>query len=315
VDSFDQYWRFRIEKEIWLKKLMGKVQGEAREGKATLAEAAAKWSRPGLPVKFHSQETPVDQYEVEKIAGLGTPNCPLRYSLNSTKESDLGKVHPEVLAWSARGDRLEERGWLLFVLRRIVPDEVPPLASVREKVVSEALDERAREAARQSLEVLRREAEGARQGLEEAAKAKGLETAEAGPFHEFTWRPQAPRPSADETGAPPEEGWKRAERRQSTVMARYAALRETPVGSFSSVLDDSHGTGAFYLVQVKSRAEPAFEEMTQAQQQQVKRVLLRERAAAMDQELSYGRLRERYNLMVAGQPAPPPEERGRGRER
>lgn len=135
-----------------------------------------------------------------------------------------------------------------------------------------------------------------------------MESAKAGPFHDYTWRPPAAKKDGDAADAKDEEGWKDAGRRASALMGRYQTFRDTPVGAFSSVLDDSKGTGAFYLAQVKSRADPVFEEMTQSQIAQARRAIVQERLRVVDAEFTYGRLREKHSLQVAGKPAPEPDE-------
>jgi hypothetical protein len=299
-EAYRRYWRHRIEKELGLRNLLRKVLAEAKEGKKTLAEAAAKWSRPGVKIEVHLQETPVDQYAVEKIPGLGGPNCGLRYAINGYKPEQAGAYHPDLVNLSSLAERLDERGHLAFRLIAALPREVPPMETVREKLVQEILEERARDRARADLEVLRKAAEEGRTGLEAAAKARGMETAAAGPFNAFSWRPPTPLGTLPADGRGFRTGWKEADRRANAVMTRYAALRDTPEGAVGPVLDDVTGTGAYYVAQVIARADPRFEEMTQAQIAQFRRTLVRERTQAIGTELSFARLRDRLGLLVEG---------------
>lgn len=311
-EQFRLYWRHRIEKEVWLRKLLDRVREEAKDGKVPLADAAAKWSRPGVEIRFHRQETPLDQYEVEKLEGPG--GATLRYALNTyEKPGEEGTLHPDTMQRTALTNRLDQRGWVVARVAGIRPEAVPPLADVREKVAAELLDDRAKEQARARLEGLRKAAEEGKAALEEAAKKEGIECATTDPFNEYSWRPPLSRPAPGETGPPPADGWKDPARRLSALMGKYYPMREVPVGAFSDVFDDVAATGAFYLAQVKSRTEPRFEEMTQAHLSQVRRVLARERRMALEAELSYGRLKDRLGLLLDGKPAPEPEEERRGR--
>jgi hypothetical protein len=323
-ELYRRYWRFRVEKDLWLRKLVGKVLKEASEGKTSLAQAAAKWSRPGMTVRVHVQEEPIDQYAVEKIPGVGFEGCDLRFALNGYKPEQAGTYHPEVLATTPGRNRLGERGWLAFRVLKVLPNDVPPMETVRDRLAAELLDDRAKDRARSDLEALRKAAEDGRKSLEEAAKEAGYETAAAGPFNAYSWRPPTPKPPAGKAAAPKRPGekepwippseWKHPDRRTSYVMSRYAPMRETPVGAFGPVLDDAAGTGAYYLAQVKSRAEPKFEEMTMAQLASARRNLSQERISNLDKELTYGRLRSRFSLRIRdndGNLAPAPaEDRG-----
>jgi hypothetical protein len=316
-ELYRRYWRHRVEKQLWLKKLLAKIVRVATEEKITLAAAAEKWSRPGVRFRIHVQDTPVDQYGVEGIKGFGSPNCDLRYTINESKKEDEGRVHPGILSLVTDRHRLDETGWLAYRLTKYHPDEEPPLDRVREKVSVELLDERSREKARTALEELRKAAEDAKRPLEEVAKEKGFECAAVGPFNAYSWRPPAPKPAVGvglpEVNPTMVEAWKEPSRRQSAIMGRYSAMRELPVGAFTPVLEDYSGTGAFYLAQVKSREEPVFEEMTQDQKTRMRRTIGRERLSAMSQELGYGRLKDRLGLKIAGEPAPEPESLRRGR--
>jgi hypothetical protein len=309
-EQYRRYWRFRVEKEMWLRKLMEHVLADLRAGTDPADRVLAKWSRPGVEIRLHSQAEPVDQYGAEGIPELGGPSCPLRFQLNRFPSGQEGTWHSEVIQRTARMSVLPERGWVVFRVNRIVPEAVPPLADVRDKVVGEILDARAREQARARLEGLRKAAGDARVALSAAAKDQGLESAVAGPFNAFSWRPPLPLPAAGEPAPPRADGWKDPDRRISAIMGRYQALRETPAGSFSAALDDVDGTGAFYIAQVKGRTEPRFEEMTLAQATQVRRTILRERMGAALQELTYSRLKDRLALHVGGRPAEEPKGRG-----
>jgi hypothetical protein len=302
-EQYRRYWRHRVEKELWLKKVMEGVLSRAKEGTKPLEELAREASRPGVEIRVHAQADPVDQYGVEKIEGLGGPNAPIRWAINQKGADDAGKVHPELLEATASGDALAERGWLIFRTDGVVLEQVPPLDAVRDKVTAELLDQRAREKVRAGLDAFRKFAEDSRKGLVEAAKEKGLpsETTEA--FHDTSWRPPFPRPKPGEEPAPAADRWKEPGRRLSQVMSRYAVLRETAPDSYSGVLDEVEATGAFFLVQVLRREEPAFEEMTLAQRNQVRRVLNRERLGDLAREISYDTLRERLSLLVDGKPA------------
>ena len=141
-------------------------------------------------------------------------------------------------------------------------------------------------------------------GLVETAKEKGLPSETTEPFHDSSWRPPFPRPRPGEEPAPAADRWKEPGRRLSFVMSRYQALREVPPESYSGVLDDVEGTGAFYLAQVLRREEPAFEEMTLSQKNQVRRLISRERLLDLAREISYPTLKERLQLTVDGKPAP-----------
>ncbi len=315
-EQYRRYWRRRAEKEVWLRKLLEKVRREIKDPAVPLADAAAKWSRPGLAVSVHRQEAPLDQYEVEKLEGPG--GSPIRFVLNDyDKPEQVGSVHAEAIQRTAFTDRLDQRGWVVVRVTGIVPEAVPPLADVRAKVVSEFLDDRARERAKARLAALRKAAEEGPLPLEEAAKKDGFECATTDPFNEFSWRPPLPRPAPGEvaTAAPPvfKDEWKDPARRLSAILGKYYPLREVVVGALSDVFDDASVTGACYLVQVKSRAEPRFEEMSQAHQSQVRRVLARERMMALGTELSYSKLKDRLGLFVAGEPAKESEPSRRGR--
>jgi hypothetical protein len=291
---------------------MERVLKDAAEAKKPLAEVAEKWSRPGLRIRIHAQEEPLDQYGVEKIPGLGGANCPLRFALNEFGKDKEGAYAKEVVEATARVGVLEERGWVVFQVRKVVPEEIPPLDAVREKVVAQMLDEKARDRARADLEALRKAAEDARKTLEEIAREKGVECATAGPFNAYSWRPPSPKPTAGETAPPAADRWKDPDRRASSVMSRFTALRDIPAGSFGPVLEDVEGSGALYLVQMKSRTDPAFDEMSQAQIGQARRSLVRERMGALGQELSYERLKERFSLTIGGEAAPAAEDLHRG---
>lgn len=323
-EQFRLYWRARVEKEVFLRKLLERVRldasparapgapaGPAKVEKGALEAAVAKWSRPGLGLRFFRQETPVDQYEVEKMEGLGLPNCPLRYALNDKKAEDVGVIHPEILQRTASTSVLEERGWVIFVPTDHLPAVVPPLADVRGKVLEELLSRRARDEARSRLSRLRKAAEDGRLPLEEAAKAEGIATAAAGPFNEYTWRPPLAKDALKDE-ASRAAAWKDEPSRLSAVLSRYYTFREVPAGGFSEVLDDAEGTGALYLVQVKARTDPAFEEMTQAQLAAERRSIGRQRLQDLAKELSYAGLKDRLSLFLDGKPAPEPEEMRRG---
>jgi hypothetical protein len=324
-ELYRRYWRFRVEKDLWLQKLVKKVLKEATDGKKPFAEVAPKWSRPGLEVRVHRQEEPLDQYGVERIPRVGFEGCDLRFSLNGYKPEQAGTYHGEVHCTTSARSRLPERGWLAFRVLKVVPDDVPPLESVKARVAEELLDERAKDRTRADLEALRKSAEDARKSLEDAAKEQGYESSQAGPFNAFSWRPPAPKPAEDKSSAPANPGerkpwvpptdWKDANRRTAYLMSRYSALRDTPVGAFGPVLDDSSGTGAFYLAQVKSREEPKFEEMTAAQRSSGRRLLAQERVMNLNREMSYAKLKTRFGLRIRdaqGEMSPAPdEERGR----
>ncbi len=302
-EQYRRYWRFRVEKELWLKKLFQKALKEAKEGNKPLAEVAEKWSRPGLRIRVHAQTEPIDQYGVEKIPGFGGPNCDLRYVLNDFKPDPAGSWHPEVLFLTADRDNLPQRGWEVLHVSKVVPEEVPPLDTVRAKVASELLDDRARDRARSDLEALRKAAEDSHRNLEDVAKEQGIGSAMAGPFNLYSWRPPTPRTAAGQEAPSATEGWKDPNRRLSAIMSRYSALRDTPLGAFGPVLDDVAGTGAFYLAQTRSRAEPRYEEMTQAQLAQVRKAMIRERFGKLGTDLSYSSLKDRLGLYFQGQPA------------
>ncbi len=313
-EKYRRYWRHRVEKEVWLRHLLRKVLKEASEGKKPLAEVAEKWSRPGLRIHLLAQTDPVDQYGVEKIPGLGGPNCPLRYSINGYTKEKEGTYHLEVVGTTARADALGDRGWVAFQVQKVLKEAVPPLEEVRDRVLPELLDERARDLARAELEAFRKAAEDGRKTLEDAAGEKGMECASAGPFNAYSWKPPAPKPVPGAGAPSPAERGRDPDRRLCAVMDRYGSIRETPVGAFSPVLDDVEGTGFFYLAQVKSRSDPRFEEMTEAQITRARRSIVGERLQALAREISYERLKERLQLTVGGQPAPEAEE-SRGRRR
>ena len=305
------FWEHRCKKELFLKRLLTRVHGEVKDGKKSLAEAAAAWSRPGMEIRHFTQKEPIDQYAVEKLQDLGVENSNLRYALNIyAKPDQKGSLHPEVLQRTATTDLLVRRGWIIFRVTEIVPQAVPPLAEVREKVAGELLLDRAKEQARTRLTALRKAAEESHQALEEAAKGgKGgeFETALAGPFNEYSWRPPLARTAPGATPPPATDGWKNPERRLTAVMGNYLLLREIPVLGFSDTIDDAEGSGAFYLVQVKGRSDPSFEEMSAAQISSVRKVLARERIQALGSELSYSKLKDRLNLLEDGKPARDPE--------
>jgi hypothetical protein len=264
------------------------------------AAPAAKWSRPGVRVEVHLQDVPVDQYAIEKIPGLGGDNCGLRYAINGYKPEQAGAYHADLVNLSSLAEKVDERGHLAFRVLSVLPREVPPMETVREKLVQEILEERARDRARADLETLRKAAEDGRTGLEAAAKARNLETASLGAFNAYSWRPPTPAgtPPVDARGL--RTGWKEPDRRAAAVMGRYAAFRDTPEGAVGPVLDDVSGTGAYYVAQVTARSEPRFEEMTQAQIAQFRRTLVRERTTAIGKELSFPSLRDRLGLLVDG---------------
>jgi hypothetical protein len=310
-EVYRRYWRHRVEKELWLRKLFGKVIRASSGGTVPLAKAVEGFSRPGIRFRLLDQEEAIDQYAIEKVKGFGNPNCDLRYVMNEKKKEDEGKVHPEVLYMTTDREKLEEVGWLVFRVTKVVPEEVPPLDTVKDAVAAELLDDRARDRARADLEALRKAAEDARRPLEEVAKEKGFETSTTVPFNAYSWRPPTPKPATG-IGVPEvpgslAEGWKDPNRRLAAVMSRYSALRDVPVGNFGPVLEDYSGSGAFYLAQVKAREEPAFAEMTQGQISMFKRSIGRERLGNMAKELTYGGLRNRLALTIDGKPAPDPE--------
>jgi hypothetical protein len=311
-EQYRRYWRFRVEKDLWLKKVFQKALKEAKDGNKTLAEIADKWSRPGLKIRVHVQAEPIDQYAVEKIPGFGSSGCDLRFALNDYKPDQAGTYHPEILYLTAAHDDLAQRGWEIARVSKVVLEEVPPMDTVKDKVALELLDDRARDRARSELEALRKAAEDSRKTLEDAAKEKGIDAATAGPFNAYSWRPPTPRPAPGKEAPAADEGWKDPNRRLSAIMSRYSALRDTPLGAFGPVLDDAAGTGAFYLAQAKSRSEPRYEEMTQAQVAQVRKVLTRERLGNLGMELSYARLKDRLGLLINGEPARDAESRRRG---
>ncbi len=309
---FARFFRIVVEKELWLRKYMQRLLREAADGKVALEDVLRRHAEDGVPVRYHRQDAMVDQYEIEKLPDIGYPNCSLRWALNDYGPEKVGTVHPDVLERSPLSERLETRGWLVVRVLGVDPSHVPPLADVRDKVVDDLLDQRAKDEARARLEALRSAAQEATDGgLDAAAKAAGFELAEAGPFNEYSWRPPLPRPEPGREAPSPADQWKDKDRRLSSVMGRYFAYREIPPGEYAPVIDDVLSTGAFYLVQVTERAEPPFEEMTAAQKKDAVRAVQQDRTRRVSRELSYDRLKDRLGLTLEGKPAPaaPPEER------
>ena len=310
-ELYRRYWQARIEKELWLKKRMARLLADARDGKGSLKELAAAASRDGLEVRLHVQETPIDQYKVEELPGIGGPNCPLRYTINQKKPEDEGKVHGDVIEATADATMLTQRGWIVFRTTAVKMEEVPPLDTVREKVLEECLDQRARERTMADAEAFRKFAEDSRKGLAAAAAEKAFPSSATEPFNAWSWRPPIVPPKPGEELPPASERWKDPARRLSLVMSRYQSFRDTPQDSYASVIDDVDGTGACYVVQVTGRTEAAFEEMTLAQKKRARDTLVGERFRDFDRELSFTALKERYGLLVDGKT---PEARPEGAE-
>jgi hypothetical protein len=302
-ELYRRYWQARIEKEVWLRKLMERIRADAAKGPSSLRELAEARSRPGLRVAVVDQSDPVDQYEVEKVPVVGYPNCSLRFVLNEyVKKEQEGTLHDAVLPMTASGAELGQRGWVVARVKSILPPSIPPLEAVKGKVLEELLDARAKERARADLEAVRKAAEDGSKTLEEAAKEKGLETAKTEPFNAFSWRPPAPF-TLEEKEEARAAAWKDPARRLSAVMARYGAYRESGVGSFSTVLDDSEGTGAFYVVQVLAKSDPPLEEMTPAHATRFRRTLVSQALQERGREFEYSRLSSRCQLTIQGKPA------------
>ena len=311
-EQYRLYWQFRVEKEVWLRKYMDKVRREMTAGNLPAKAALEAFDRPGLGLSAFDQAEPVDQYQVEKIEGLGLPNCPLRYSLNEYKADRAGKVHDEVIQRTASTAVLAERGWVVFRFTGIEPAVIPSLDAVREAVVKELLDRKARDEARTRLSRLRKTAEDARSTLKDAAAGAGYETAAVGPFNEFTWRPPWAKDALKDE-ASRAAAWSSPDTRLASVMSKYFTFRDVPVGAFSEVVDDVEATGAMYLVQVNARAEPVLEEMTPAQTAAERRAIGRERLMDLGRELSYDGLKDKLSLFVEGEPAKTAEEIRKGR--
>ena len=308
LELYRRYWQARIEKELWLKKRMARLLADARDGKGSLKDLAAAASRDGLEVRFHLQETPIDQYRVEELPGIGGPNCPLRYTVNQKKSEDEGKVHGDVIEATAEVTNLTQRGWIVFRTTAVQMEAVPPLDAVREKVLEECLDQRARERTMADAEAFRKFAEDSRKGLAAAAAEKTIPSSTAEPFNAYSWRPPIVPPKPGEELPPASERWKDPARRLSLVMSRYQSFRDTPQDSYASVVDDADGTGACYVVQVTGRTDATFEEMTLAQKNRARQTLVGERFRDFDRELSFAALKERYGLLVDGKsPSARPE--------
>jgi len=300
---YDQFWRAFVEKDVWLRRLLDKAHAAALAGKKPLEEIAREYSRPGITLHFLRQEEPVDQYGVEKIEGLGGPNCGTRYAINSYRKEQEGNVHPHVVDRGNVAEDLAGRGGAFFQVRKVLPTEIPPLADVREKVLLEALDERAGEQARARLEALRNDAEKGGGDFEAVAVEAGYEVERTPAFNEFSWRPPLPRREPGETPEPAADEWKNRDRRLNSVMGRYYLLRDNPVGTFAPTVDDVNGTGAFYLVKIEARAEPVFEEMTEAQLRDARNQIRRLRERDVTRELEYAGLRDKLALFLNGRPA------------
>ncbi|MHC4821262.1 MAG: SurA N-terminal domain-containing protein, partial [Planctomycetota bacterium] len=297
-------WRYRVAKEVWLQNLVKKVLAEAKEKKEPLKAVAARHSREGMSLQVLEQKETLDQYGLEELDDIGSPNLPMRYAMNGYRKSREGTYHGDVLELTAMSEDLPNRGWICFQVKEVVPSTIPELAAVRDKIIEEVLDEKAEDEARARLTTLRKGVEdsGGR-SLVEVAKEKGFGTASLDAFNEYSWRPPFPRPEPGEEDVPAEERWQDERRRISSVMSRYPAIREVPVGNFPAVIEDGLGTGAFYLVQVTGRADAPFQEMTAIQLDSSRRRIRGERYARIGSEMDYDGLRDRLALHVAGEPA------------
>jgi hypothetical protein len=301
--KFLRYWKHRITKELWLKKYVEGVLQEAISSGRPLVDVAETRAKDGLGLQILRQTEPVDQLEVDKLPGVGFPMCGLRYVLNDMHPAHEGNIHPHIIERSPLSNQLDTRGWLALQVQKVYPAAIPPLETVREKVASKVLDERAEDKARSKLEELRTTVQSAGGQLVTMAPGLGYEVSVTDFFNEFSWRPPLPRIPPGQEPPPPSEQWKNPDRRLGAILGRSFIFRGVPKGEFPAVIGDTFSTGAFYLVQVVDHAEPRFEEMTQSQKRQTLQGVQKVRFEKAAKDLSYDGLIDRMGLTIGGKKA------------
>jgi hypothetical protein len=298
---YDWWWRGFVRREMLLKKVLQRVVADATKGGMSLEDAAKKWSRPGMQLQHVKMADPLPQEAIGEDLRLGGNT---RYAVNQYGTQDVGKVHPDVLERTMSSHDLKNRGFVCFRLIHVVPAATPELEQVRDALVAEVLDKFAEDRARERLEALRKAVDDGKP-FDEAAAAAGIAVDEAGPYNEFSWRPPAPLPKAGEKPAP--DGWKDRNRRIGVVISRYLVVREVAPGRFGPVVSDTRGetaTGAFYLVRVEERVEPAFGEMNVAQKALTIREIRFDRFRRVAEEMEFEGLSLRLGATWRGEPLP-----------
>jgi len=129
-EKFKEYFQARVEKDLFLRKLLERLLMDERLKKQGLKSLAEEWSLP-----YFVTERGLDRTEIYKNEPVGGQQ--LREALNRMGEADAGKYAESIVEI---GDLSEPTGFAMFRVIRVAKEHYPELgAAVEEEILRSSL--------------------------------------------------------------------------------------------------------------------------------------------------------------------------------
>jgi hypothetical protein len=288
-EIFETYWLDFVRKELFYRRLAGRVLREAGEEGASLEDVAEKYGFRFLQTK------PVADSELRRLPKIGSDD--FRFEVVKYDHRHVGQLIPRVLPTTNLDAAILDRGFQIVRIAGVEKAHPSPLKDVEDEIRERLHRKKVDQAAAAAMEEVAEEAK--EKGFDETLEARELPRRELKPFGRPTIAPPSSADLTSDDDAVREKALTQARDRYVQVRGR-ADLQGQADGGISHPIID-RASGSVILAQLLERLDPEPREMSQRDIDAIRTSLYQaERLKMLQAQFSADVLRERLAFRAPG---------------